>query len=78
MTTLINPYPTPFDRLAAAEDDDVADGKAVIIVGDPSCVTVVVGPRERLNVLDAVALATIEAVTKRLREVTLVPVQKLL
>lgn len=73
MTTPIDPYPT-FVCLAA----DVAVGKEVIIVGDPSCVTVVVGPRERLNVLEAVALAAIEAVTKRLREVTLVPLQKLL
>jgi len=77
MTTPIEPYPYSTSNCVAAEDD-VAVGKEVIMLGDPSCVTVVVGPRETLNVLEAVALAAIEAVTKRLREVTLVPVQKLL
>ncbi len=76
--TPIDPYPT-FDCLAAEVDTAVADGKEVIIVGDPSCVTVVVGPpREKLNVLDAVALAEAEIETERLREETLVPLQKLL
>ena len=78
MTTPIDPYPT-FDCLAAEVDTVVAVGKEVIIVGDPSCVTVVVGPpREKLNVLEAVALAENEAVTERLREEMLVPLQKLL